>query len=123
MDSAKGALTVNSSLPLNASLVDLKKQAKSLLHDSREDMLEAVTRVRQHLPTEIRVGLRRVQKVIAREYGFPDWNAMASYIEPMEALPVAPLKGMSCPRRERCGRRDLNPHRLGAATGGIAIWL
>jgi ankyrin repeat protein len=78
------------SLPERAHLEQLKKQAKSLLHDARAQDSAALERFRA-LPTlakksvaelsSLNLALHDAQSVIAREYGFKSWNGLREHIE------------------------------------------
>ena len=77
-------------LPERANLEQLKKQAKSLLHDARAQDPVALQRF-QALPTLARssvsqlasmgLALHDAQSVIAREYGFKSWNELREHVE------------------------------------------
>ena len=76
-------------LPARPSLENLKKQAKSLLDAARAGDADALTRFNL-LPslagTAAQIGsadlaLHDAQSVIAREHGFPSWNALREEVE------------------------------------------
>jgi len=77
-------------LPDRPNLEQLKKQAKSLLHAAQENDAAALQRFAA-LPAfttmpaaEVRshgLALHDAQSVIAREYGFPSWNALREEVE------------------------------------------
>ncbi len=77
-------------LPTRPSLEQLKKQAKSLLHAAENRDADALQRF-MALPAlagksiaEIRasdLALHDAQSVIAREHGFPSWNALREEVE------------------------------------------
>jgi ankyrin repeat protein len=81
---------MTSQLPERANLEQLKKQAKSLLHQARERDQAALQRF-QSLPalsrkslTELgamNLALHDAQSVVAREYGFKSWNEMRDHVE------------------------------------------
>ncbi len=62
--------------PSGLNLENLRKQAKSLLKRYRAGDADALTRVRTYFKPQTRVGLKRVQLVIARDAGFASWNAL-----------------------------------------------
>lgn len=80
-------------LPERPNLDQLKKQAKSLLHAAEKGDADALSRFAL-LPSfsemsaaELRsagLALHDAQSVIAREHGFPSWNALR---EEVQALP------------------------------------
>src|SRR5262245_18033605 len=77
-------------LPERANLEQLKKQAKSLLHEARAKNPTALRRF-QALPALARksvaefgamsLALHDAQSVIAREYGFKSWNELREHVE------------------------------------------
>lgn len=77
-------------LPERASLEQLRKQAKSLLHAAQAQEPEALRRF-QSLPAlaklspaelgATRLALHDAQSVIAREYGFKSWNELREHVE------------------------------------------
>jgi hypothetical protein len=77
-------------LPERANLEQLKKQAKSLLHEARAKNPVALRRF-QTLPALARksiaelgamsLALHDAQSVIAREYGFKSWNEFREHVE------------------------------------------
>src|SRR5262249_42015019 len=77
-------------LPERANLEQLKKQAKSLLHEARAKDPAALKRF-QALPAlagkssaelaTMNLALHDAQSVIAREYGFKSWNEMREHVE------------------------------------------
>jgi Ankyrin repeats (3 copies) len=78
----------NSQLPDRPNLEQLKKQAKTLLRDAQAG--EAAARARfAELPAFASAGtidpaklaLHDAQSVVAREYGFPSWNALRDEVE------------------------------------------
>jgi len=77
-----------STLPDRPSLEQLKKQAKSLLHAAQQRDAVALARFRA-LPAfahsadvaTVAVALHDAQSVIAREHGFPSWNALRDEVE------------------------------------------
>ncbi len=81
---------MTSQLPERANLEQLKKQAKSLLHEARAQDQAALQRF-QLLPALSRkslaelgamtLALHDAQSVIAREYGFKSWNEMRDHVE------------------------------------------
>lgn len=85
-------------LPENASLRQLRTQAKDLLKAYRAADPAAVQRLRQSLPrlanrTDADVvaaacTLQDVQFVIAREYGFADWTGLRDEVERVPADPL-----------------------------------
>ncbi len=85
------------SLPTGASLEHLKKQAKSLLRDYRSGDPQALQSVKACFPAASRIGLRRIQKVLARSYDFDSWDEMASYVVRSQGfIPLLHLRGMVC---------------------------
>src|SRR6516165_3531253 len=77
-------------LPERPNLEQLKKQAKSLLHDAQAGNASALERF-AILPAfsnksvsdlrAIGLALHDAQSVIAREHGFPSWNALREEVE------------------------------------------
>src|SRR5262250_3239564 len=72
-------------LPERANLEQLKKQAKSLLHEARSQDPAALKRFRAILAgrplNPDTVALHDAQFVIAREYGFKSWNDLREHVE------------------------------------------
>jgi ankyrin repeat protein len=83
-------VVMTSQLPERANLEQLKKQAKSLLHEARARDPVALRRF-QVLPALKRksvaeigamgLALHDAQSVIAREYGFKSWNELRDHVE------------------------------------------
>ena len=77
------------SLPDSPNLEQLKKQAKSLLRDAHAGGDDALARFaalpafakRQQGIDARELALHDAQSVIAREYGFPSWNALREEVE------------------------------------------
>jgi ankyrin repeat protein len=78
-------------LPARPSLAQQKKLAKELLADFRRGDPAAAERVRAELPDKPRIGLMDAQFVLAREYGFQNWAALAAHIDAVAVndLPLA----------------------------------
>ncbi len=82
---------MNKTLPARPHLEQLKKQAKELLKNYKSNDDETLARIRAHLPrlaeksdAEIakeRFVLQDAQHVLAREYGFADWDELAAAIQ------------------------------------------
>jgi ankyrin repeat protein len=68
-------------LPARPSLEQQKKLAKELLSEFRRGDATAAERIRLELPDKSRIGLMDAQFVIAREYGFQNWAALATHID------------------------------------------
>ena len=70
---------MNKKLPERPDLDQLKKQAKNLLNDIRANRPEAIVRV----PKEELAGfaLADAQRILAREYGFPNWVKLKQHVE------------------------------------------
>jgi len=73
-------------LPERANLEQLKKQAKSLLHEARNREPAALDRFRAVFaaagPSNSEsLALHNAQFVIAREHGFKSWNELRDYVE------------------------------------------
>jgi hypothetical protein len=77
-------------LPERANLEQLKKQAKSLLHDARAkdpaalerfQTLRALARKSSAEPGSLSLALHDAQSVIAREHGFKSWNELREHVE------------------------------------------
>ncbi len=81
---------MTSQLPERANLEQLRKQAKSLLHEAKAQDPSALQRFRS-LPQlagkssaelgAMNLALHDAQSVIAREYGFKSWNEMRDHVE------------------------------------------
>ena len=68
-------------LPERASLEQLKKQAKSLLHAAREKDPDAIRRFQiLPVPADGDFALHDAQSVVAREYGFKSWNELREHV-------------------------------------------
>ncbi|MGV3591439.1 MAG: ankyrin repeat domain-containing protein [Gammaproteobacteria bacterium] len=69
-------------LPPRASLEHLKKQAKQLLHAARSGIAEALQTIRRLHPKPGNFfGLRDAQLVVARQYGYQDWQHLVRDVE------------------------------------------
>jgi ankyrin repeat protein len=76
-------------LPVSPDLDQLKRQAKDLLRAARDADPTAISRFRilpalQHASDDVvrtSLALHDAQSVIAREYGFPSWNALRERVE------------------------------------------
>jgi ankyrin repeat protein len=69
-------------LPERPNLEQLKKQAKSLLHDARAGDGAALARFRVLPALDSRsLALHDAQSVIAREYGFKSWKELRDHVE------------------------------------------
>lgn len=64
----------------NANLENLKKQAKQLLRRAKKNEPKALARFRQYFDSEVEIGLKRAQLVLAREYGFASWNRLVDAV-------------------------------------------
>src|SRR5688572_23380091 len=74
-------MTASKSLPPRPSLESLRKQAKKLARDIAAGDTAAVARARMHLPNvELPLTQRNAQLVIAREYGYAGWQALAAEV-------------------------------------------
>lgn len=78
---------MSKNLPTQPSLEHLKSQAKDLLREFRNNNTVTMARVSESLPAANRNGhsldlkLHDAQSVIAREYGFPSWSQLKTYVE------------------------------------------
>lgn len=76
-------------LPERPNLEQLKKQAKTLLHAAQSQDPVAIARFQalpafrnaSTAPTVFAPALHDAQSVIAREHGFPSWNALREHVE------------------------------------------
>jgi hypothetical protein len=78
-------------LPPQPSLEQQKKSAKELFKAYRAEDPAAIARVRQHLPDKQRITLADAQFVLAREYGFRSWSALAARIEELRGESRVPI--------------------------------
>ena len=69
-----------SRLPNRPSLVQLRKQAKELLHRLRNGDLSAINRLRKYKPNVSDPILADAQFVLAREHGFESWPKLVHHI-------------------------------------------
>jgi ankyrin repeat protein len=100
-------------LPLRADLAQQKTQAKELLHAFSAGNLESIARVRAVLPDKSRIVLADAQFVLAREYGFRDWNELRTHISERIAAERGPHEQMhdAMQRRDAVAvRRLLSQH-------------
>lgn len=85
-------MTTSSQLPERPNLEQLRKQAKTLLHAAQASDSAALARfqalpafakktVAQLAATTATLALHDAQSVIAREHGFPSWNALREHVE------------------------------------------
>ena len=82
------------SLPARPNLEHLRNQAKDLLKAYRAGQPSALSRFRESSPhlsnlpdhelVRLSLSLRDAQRVIAAEYGFPNWMSMRSHVERKE---------------------------------------
>jgi len=82
---------MDKSLPARPSLEQLKKLAKDLIKAHEEKQPAALALIREHLPaaagkTDEEIArdlfaLHDAQSVIARQHGFPSWNALREAVE------------------------------------------
>ncbi|WP_439541199.1 ankyrin repeat domain-containing protein [Hyphomicrobium sp.] len=86
-------------LPARPNLGQLKKQAKDLLAQVRNGDTKAIARFRQFLPAaaagslaDNALRLRDAQSCIAREYGFPSWPDLKSFVEARNATAADPVE-------------------------------
>lgn len=76
---------MNAPLPAAPSLEQLRKQAKDLLRSDRAGEEDARARIDAHHPGQQGpLKLSDAQLVIAREYGFPSWPRLRSYVSRVE---------------------------------------
>src|SRR5215207_4869287 len=97
------------SLPSQPDLVQQKKQAKELLQAFASGHPEARARVRAVLPDKQRIVLADAQFVLAREYGFSDWSALAQHIEAHQEEQQSPQERIAAAfhRRDASAMRSL----------------
>lgn len=81
---------VRRTLPARADLEQQKKLAKDLLAAFRRGDSEAQARVRDALPDKQRIVLADAQFVLAREYGFASWRALAEHIDSLAIERLSP---------------------------------
>ena len=84
----------SSSLPARPNLEHLRNQAKDLLKAYRAGQPSALKRFREsshhlsnltdHELVRLSLSLRDAQRVVATEYGFPDWMSMRTHVERKE---------------------------------------
>ena len=77
-------------LPRNPNLEYLKKQAKALLHDFRQNNAQAVTKFGT-LDLKAAPKLSDAQHLIAREYGFESWSKLKKHVESATAAEAMQL--------------------------------
>lgn len=77
-------------LPQHPNLEHLKKQAKELLHQFKQQNPSAIERFNS-LPGNIRPKLSDAQHLIAREYGFENWAALKERVDSLSIEPVDPI--------------------------------
>jgi hypothetical protein len=76
-----GAMATSKSLPARPSLASLRKQAKKLARETAAGDAAAIARARAHVPgVVLPLTQRQAQLVIAREYGYPGWQALAAEV-------------------------------------------
>ena len=74
-------MTASKSLPPRPSLESLRKQAKKLARDIAAGDASAIARARVHVPhADVPLTQRNAQLVIAREYGYPGWQALIAEV-------------------------------------------
>jgi ankyrin repeat protein len=77
-------------LPQHPNLEHLKKQAKLLLQEFKQQKPEAIDKFNS-LPGNIRPKLSDAQHLIAREYGFENWAALKERVESLATEPIDPI--------------------------------
>ncbi|WP_306114419.1 MULTISPECIES: ankyrin repeat domain-containing protein [unclassified Roseovarius] len=70
-------------LPANANLENLRKRAKSLLKQVRNDDASALAQVGPYFGDPKTIGLQQAQLVIARSHGFSSWTKLKRHVEGM----------------------------------------
>lgn len=83
-DNISASTATTQSLPRNASLENLRKQAKTLLKQARLNESDALARIRAFHPRPdsiSEVTLSVAQVVIARSYGFASWAKLKQHVE------------------------------------------
>ena len=71
-----------SKLPARPSLESLRKQAKKLARDVAAGDADAISRARARLPqAKLPLSHRDAQLMLAREYGFPGWQALVREVQ------------------------------------------
>ncbi len=108
---------MSKSLPPRPSLEHLKKQAKLLLKSLKSRDTEAIARFRAFLPRlssasdevvlAAKTSLQEAQLVVAREYGFDDWQKLAGHVDPDSRKPK-PHRKMIVPREWHTNTPTLN---------------
>ena len=90
-------------LPPQPSLEQQQKSAKELLKGHRSQDAAAIARIRRHLPDKQRITLADAQFVLAREYGFRSWSALAARIDELRGESRVPIaeNAKTLPRNER----------------------
>ncbi|HZM99450.1 MAG TPA: hypothetical protein VFB70_08645, partial [Pyrinomonadaceae bacterium] len=76
-----------SRLPNRPSLVQLRKQAKELLQQSRSGDPYAIDRLRKYKPNVSDPILADAQFVLAREHGFESWPKLVQHIHAVHSAP------------------------------------
>lgn len=70
----------NRQLPPRPNLENLKKQAKALLKSVRAGDAEALRRIAPYFSDAGTFGLKQIQLVLSREYGFDSWNKLKTHV-------------------------------------------
>src|SRR5690348_487025 len=78
-------------LPDRPSLAQLRKQAKELLQQLRDDDPAATERLHKYKPNVSAPILADAQFVLAREHGFESWPRMVHHIEAVQPVDAAPI--------------------------------
>ena len=74
-------MAASKSLPARPSLESLRKQAKMLARGIAAGHADAIARARVYLPrVDLPLTQRNAQFVIAREYGYPGWQALTAEV-------------------------------------------
>ena len=82
-------------LPDRPSLDQLRKQAKELLRQLRNDDPSAITRLRQYKPNVSAPILADAQFVLAREHGFESWPRLVYYIQSAQPPELEQHRGIA----------------------------
>ena len=93
-------------LPAKPNLEHLKKQAKEILHDLRQNKPDAVERFRAFAlgSTPADAKLSDAQYVLARDYGFASWPKLKEHVDSLTLTPAEQLAAAVRARRESLDR-------------------
>src|SRR5215469_5276228 len=99
-------------LPAKPNLEHLKKQAKDLLNQFRQQKPEAVALFRSFASssTPDNAKLADAQHLVARDYGFVSWSKLKEHVEFLTFTPIEQLLAAVCAQNAQRAEQVLEAH-------------